>query len=103
MYFYRRQRQLDLSNETNANHRGTRNNGSSEASNVKPTNQDVTATVVSQMPQFQISVPAAYQGSISQPNFYTEVNPSNLSENASASRPLSYFTQTASIDEDYDT
>ncbi|KAG7206785.1 hypothetical protein KM043_000697 [Ampulex compressa] len=44
---------------------------------------------------------------ISQPNFYTEVNPMNLSTNTSGvspnDQPMSNFTHTANLDEDYDT
>ncbi|XP_015596644.1 dr1-associated corepressor [Cephus cinctus] len=56
-------------------------------------------------PEFQISVPTSFQ--ISQPNFYTEVNPINLSSHPSNMStndlPTSNFTHTANIDEDYDT
>lgn len=101
-----RQKQLGLPIEANANHRNTKDNGSTESSCLNLANkQGATATTDSQVPQFQISVPASFQ--ISQPNFYMEVDPSNLSENTTSvsanNRPTSNFAHTANIDEDYDT
>lgn len=50
-------------------------------------------------------MPASFQ--ISQPNFYTEVNPMNLSTNTPGvnanNQPTSNFAHTATLDEDYDT
>lgn len=72
-----------------------RDNGSTAvSSNLNPANQRAVGAH-SQVPEFQISVPASFQ--ISQPNFYTEVNPS------ASNQPTSNFTHTANIDEDYDT
>ncbi|EFN80676.1 Dr1-associated corepressor [Harpegnathos saltator] len=79
------QKQLDL---PNANHKSMKNN------------EEVTAKVSPQVPQFEMSIPASFQ--MSQPNFYMELNPTNLSESTS-SRTTSNSTYTAGIDEDYDT
>ncbi|XP_015189548.1 PREDICTED: DNA polymerase epsilon subunit C isoform X2 [Polistes dominula] len=73
-------------------------------SNINPSSDISTVCATPQAPEFQISVPASYQ--ISQPNFYTEVNPMNSSSNSDSSttnHPTSKFTHTANIDEDYDT
>jgi len=82
----------------NVNHKSTRDNGSSIiSSNLNPANQRAATTVGghSQIPEFHMSVPTAFQ--ISRPNFYTELNPSV------SDQPTSNFARTANIDEDYDT
>jgi len=82
----------------NVNHKSTRDNGSSIIpSNLNPTNQRAATTVGghSQIPEFHMSVPTAFQ--ISRPNFYTELNPSVNDQ------PTSNFARTGNIDEDYDT
>ena len=65
----------------------------------------MTNESTSNVPEFQMSVPTSF--GTSQPNFYTEVNPLNLVTNPSridgANQAISNFTQTATIDEDYDT
>lgn len=92
---YQKQLGLPISIESSANHNSMRDNGSTAvSSNLNPVNQRAVGGH-SQVPEFQISVPASFQ--ISQPNFYTEVNP-----NAS-NQPTSNFAHTANIDEDYDT
>lgn len=96
---------MGLPIETNMNHKNTKEStGSSKTLNVNPVNQGSAVTTgVSQLPEFQISVPEPFH--ISQPNFYTEVNPINLSTtdvNVS-NRSTTNFAHTASIDEDYDT
>lgn len=76
------------------NHKSTKDNGSTAvSSNLNLVNQ--RAVGHSQVPEFQISIPVSFQ--ISQPNFYTEVNPS------ASNQPTSNFAHTANIDEDYDT
>lgn len=56
-------------------------------------------------PNFQISMPSSFQ--VNQPNFYTEVDTTNLHSNANnaniVNQPTSNFNHTADIDEDYDT
>ncbi|XP_015432382.1 PREDICTED: DNA polymerase epsilon subunit C [Dufourea novaeangliae] len=98
--------QMGLTAEVNIEHKNLKDNGGTgmySYSNVG--NQAVTNTSGSQVPEFQISVPASFQ--ISQPNFYTEVNPMNLSTNTSSvsasNQPTSNFAHTANLDEDYDT
>ncbi|XP_018354142.1 PREDICTED: uncharacterized protein LOC108755559 [Trachymyrmex septentrionalis] len=89
---------LPVSSEMNVNHKSTRDNGSSIIpSNLNPTNQRAATTVGghSQIPEFHMSVPTAFQ--ISRPNFYTELNPSVNDQ------PTSNFARTGNIDEDYDT
>ncbi|GAB1863395.1 Nuclear transcription factor Y subunit C-8 [Camponotus japonicus] len=90
---YQKQLGLPISNESNVNHKSTKDNGSTAVSN-NPVNQRAVEGH-SQVPEFQISIPASFQ--ISQPNFYTEVNPS------ASNQPTSNFAHTANIDEDYDT
>lgn len=91
---YQKQLGLPISVELSTN-QSTRDNGSTAvSSNLNPANQRAVG-VHSQVPEFQISVPASFQ--ISQPNFYTEVNPS------ASNQPTSNFAHTANIDEDYDT
>ena len=57
------------------------------------------------VPNFQISMPSSFH--VSQPNFYTEVNPMNLTTNPNGVnaiiQPTSDFNNTENIDEDYDT
>ncbi|XP_029177583.1 uncharacterized protein LOC114945498 isoform X2 [Nylanderia fulva] len=92
---YQKQLGLPISVESSTNHKSTRDNGSTAvSSNLNPANQRAVGAH-SQVPEFQISVPVSFQ--ISQPNFYTEVNPS------ASNQPTSNFTHTANIDEDYDT
>lgn len=62
--------------------------------------EEDTANVGPQVPQFEVSMPVSFQ--ISQPNFYMELNPTNISGSTS-SRATSNSTYTAGIDEDYDT
>ncbi|XP_046752083.1 uncharacterized protein LOC124414936 [Diprion similis] len=54
---------------------------------------------------FQSPLPASFN--VSQPNFYTEVNPLNLSTNSNSVnttyKSTSNYSNTANIDEDYDT
>ncbi|XP_011158632.1 uncharacterized protein LOC105195097 isoform X2 [Solenopsis invicta] len=95
---YQKHLGLPVSIEMNVNHRGTKDNGSNAiASNLNPTNQRAATTVAghSQVPEFHMSIPTAFQ--ISRPNFYTELNPS------ASDQPTSNFARTANIDEDYDT
>ncbi|XP_012285295.1 uncharacterized protein LOC105702364 isoform X2 [Orussus abietinus] len=82
---------------------GTRDSKGSSSSS---TTLHETAKVASlQAPDFQMSVPTSFN--VSQPNFYTEVNPANLATGTSclsaSNKPMSNFTHTANIDEDYDT
>lgn len=86
LYVYRHQKQLDL---PSANHKYMKDN-----------QEEIIVKLDPQVPQFEMSVPASFQ--MSQPNFYMELNPTNLSENSS-SRATSNSTYTAGIDEDYDT
>ncbi|KYN06226.1 Dr1-associated corepressor [Cyphomyrmex costatus] len=89
---------LPVSTEMNVNHKNMRDNGSSVVSNnLNPSNQRAATIVggISQIPEFNMSVPMAFQ--ISRPNFYTELNPS------ASDQPTSNFARTANIDEDYDT
>ncbi|OAD55456.1 Dr1-associated corepressor [Eufriesea mexicana] len=92
--------QMGLTNEVNIEHKNLKDNGGTSA-----VNEMIKNTTVPQVPEFQISVPASFQ--ISQPNFYTEVNPMNLSTNTSGvntnNQPTSNFAHTATLDEDYDT
>ncbi|XP_014468608.1 PREDICTED: dr1-associated corepressor isoform X2 [Dinoponera quadriceps] len=78
------QKQLDV-----PNHKCTRENP-----------QEVIVKLTPQVPQFEMSIPVSFQ--MSQPNFYMELNPTNLSESTS-SRATSNSNYTAGIDEDYDT
>ncbi|XP_071642018.1 uncharacterized protein Nc2alpha [Temnothorax longispinosus] len=91
---YQKHLGLPVSIEMNVNHRGAKDNGSS---NLNPANQRAATTVggYSQVPEFHTSIPTAFQ--ISRPNFYTELNPS------AGDQPTSNFARTANIDEDYDT
>ncbi|XP_072757272.1 uncharacterized protein Nc2alpha isoform X2 [Anoplolepis gracilipes] len=92
---YQKQLGLPISIESSANHKSMKDNGSTAiSSNLNPINQRAVGGHL-QVPEFQISVPASFQ--ISQPNFYTEVNPS------ASNQPTSNFAHTANIDEDYDT
>ncbi|XP_016910639.1 dr1-associated corepressor isoform X2 [Apis cerana] len=95
--------QMGLTNEINIEHKNSKDNEG--IYNSGAVNEIVKNTTISQVPKFQISVPASFQ--ISQPNFYTEVNPMNLSTNTSAvntnNQPTSNFAHTATLDEDYDT
>ncbi|XP_043686604.1 dr1-associated corepressor isoform X2 [Vespula pensylvanica] len=94
-----------VSNDTNAENKNWRNDGRIANSNISVSSEiSKVNQVTPQAPEFQISVPASFQ--INQPNFYTEVNPMNSSSNSDTSttnHPISNFTHTASIDEDYDT
>lgn len=80
-------------------------NDSKETGNSSITGTTETTKSVSPLhaPEFQISVPASFR--ISQPNFYTEVNPINLTTHFSDLNATSQleFTHTDNIDEDYDT
>lgn len=70
-----------------------------------PNASQATHVSTSNVPEFQMSVPTSF--GTSQPNFYTEVAPLNLATNPSrisgANQTISNFTDTANIDEDYDT
>lgn len=106
LYFYRFQKQqMGLTAEVKVEKKYSNDNGGTGMHNSGAVNQIVTNTSVSQVPEFQISVPTSFQ--ISQPNFYTEVNPMNLSTNtstvSSSNQPTSNFAHTANLDEDYDT
>ncbi|XP_032677317.1 dr1-associated corepressor [Odontomachus brunneus] len=72
----------------NANHKNTKDN------------QKIATKVAPQVPQFEMSIPVSFQ--MNQPNFYMELNSTNLSESTST-RATSNSTYTAGIDEDYDT
>ena len=97
--------QMGLTTEVNVEYKNSKDNGGTGVYNSGGVNEMVTNTSVSHVPEFQISVPTSFQ--ISQPNFYTEVNPMNLSTNTSgvnaSNQPTSNFAHTANIDEDYDT
>nr|XP_012136770.1 PREDICTED: DNA polymerase epsilon subunit C isoform X2 [Megachile rotundata] len=97
--------QMGLSTEVNLDHKNSKDNGGAAIHNLSGVNETIKDTSVSQVPEFQISVPASFQ--ISQPNFYTEVNPINLSTNTSVvnanNQITSNFAHTATLDEDYDT
>ncbi|KOC59822.1 Dr1-associated corepressor [Habropoda laboriosa] len=97
--------QMGLTTEVNVEHKNSKDNGGTGMYNSGAVNEMVKNTSVPQVPEFQISVPASFQ--ISQPNFYTEVNPMNLSTNTSSvntnNQPTSNFAHTATLDEDYDT
>ncbi|XP_017876817.1 dr1-associated corepressor [Ceratina calcarata] len=89
-------------NEVNVKEESVKDNGGAGICNSTAVNE---MTTVPQVPKFQISVPPSFQ--ISQPNFYTEVNPMNLSTNTPGvntnNQPTSNFAHTANLDEDYDT
>ncbi|XP_076176220.1 negative cofactor 2 alpha [Ptiloglossa arizonensis] len=97
--------QMGLTTEVNVEHKNSKDNGGTGIYNSGAVNETVKSTSISQVPEFQISVPTSFQ--ISQPNFYTEVNPMNLSTNTSgvntSNQPTSNFAHTANLDEDYDT
>ncbi|XP_076376003.1 negative cofactor 2 alpha isoform X1 [Megalopta genalis] len=97
--------QMGLTAKVKVEKKYSNDNGGTGMHNSGTVNQMVTNTSVSQVPEFQISVPTSFQ--ISQPNFYTEVNPMNLSTNTSNvsanNQPTSNFAHTANLDEDYDT
>ena len=97
--------QMGLTTEVNVEYKNSKDNGGTGVYDSGGVNEMVTNTSVSHVPEFQISVPTSFQ--ISQPNFYTEVNPMNLSTNTSgvnaSNQPTSNFAHTANIDEDYDT
>ncbi|XP_031366123.1 dr1-associated corepressor isoform X2 [Apis laboriosa] len=97
--------QMGLTTEINIEHKNSKDNEGIGIYNSGAVNEMVKNTTISQVPKFQISVPASFQ--ISQPNFYTEVNPMNLSTNTSTvntnNQPTSNFAHTATLDEDYDT
>ncbi|XP_031835285.2 negative cofactor 2 alpha isoform X1 [Nomia melanderi] len=97
--------QMGLTAEVNVEQKYSNDNGGTGIYNSGAINQMITNTSVSQVPEFQVSMPTSYQ--ISQPNFYTEVNPMNLSTNTSgvsaSNQPTSNFAHTANLDEDYDT
>lgn len=93
-----------ITTDTNIEHKNWKSDARITNSNVGITNEVPKVGTVPQVPEFQISVPASFQ--INQPNFYTEVNPMNLSSNPDTSttnHPTSNFMHTANIDEDYDT
>lgn len=96
---------MGLTTEINIEHKNSKDNGGIGIYNSGAVNEMVKNTTIPQVPKFQISVPASFQ--ISQPNFYTEVNPMNLSTNTStvntSNQPTSNFAHTATLDEDYDT
>ncbi|XP_076236907.1 negative cofactor 2 alpha isoform X2 [Calliopsis andreniformis] len=97
--------QMGLATEINLEHKNSKDNGGTGIYNSSGMNETVKNTPVSQVPEFQISVPTSFQ--ISQPNFYTEVNPVNLNTNTPTvntnNQPTSNFAHTANLDEDYDT
>ncbi|XP_076760709.1 negative cofactor 2 alpha [Xylocopa sonorina] len=97
--------QLGLTTEVNVDNKNLKDDGGTGIYNPGAVNEMVKSTTVPHVPKFQISVPASFQ--ISQPNFYTEVNPMNSSTNTSSvhtnNQPTSNFTHTANLDEDYDT
>lgn len=96
--------QMGLNTEVNLDHKNSKDNGGAAIHNLSGVNETIKDTSVSQVPEFQISVPASFQ--ISQPNFYTEVNPINLSTNTPVNannQITSNFAHTATLDEDYDT
>lgn len=88
---------MGLTTEVTLETKNSKDNAGTEICNSTTVNEMVKNTVA-QVPEFQISVPASFQ--ISQPNFYTEVNPMNLSTNTN-NQPTSNFAH--SLDEDYDT
>lgn len=93
-----------ISGDISLEHKNWKNDGRITNSNVSITNEVSKVGTMPQVPEFQISVPASFQ--INQPNFYTEVNPMNLSSNPDTSttnHSTSNFMHTANIDEDYDT
>ncbi|XP_078043915.1 negative cofactor 2 alpha [Augochlora pura] len=97
--------QMGLTAKVKVEKKYSNDNGGTGMHNSGTVNQMITNSSVSQVPEFQISVPTSFQ--ISQPNFYTEVNPMNLSTNTSSvstnNQPTSNFAHTANLDEDYDT
>ncbi|CAK9804240.1 Dr1-associated corepressor [Anthophora quadrimaculata] len=97
--------QMGLTTEVNVEHKSSKDNGGTGMYSSGAVNETVKNATAPQVPEFQISVPASFQ--ISQPNFYTEVNPMNLSTNTSSvntnNQPTSNFAHTATLDEDYDT
>lgn len=98
------QKQMGVTAEINIEHKSLKDNGRTVTYNMSNIGNDITKTVSTpQVPEFQISVPTSFH--ISQPNFYTEVNPTTLSTNASNTndQPTSNFAHTANLDEDYDT
>lgn len=88
---------MGLTAEVNLETKSSKDSGGTEIYNSATVNEMVKNTAP-QVPEFQISVPASFQ--ISQPNFYTEVNPMNLSTNTN-NQSTSNFAH--SLDEDYDT
>lgn len=98
------QKQINVS-ETTMAPRNTKNNSGVGICNIGAIKEEPQNVALSQVPQFQISVPTSFD--ISQPNFYTEVNPASLSTNSpginASNIPTSNFTHTANLDEDYDT
>ena len=97
--------QMGFSTEVNLESKNSKDNGGTGIHNSGGVNETIKDASVQQVPEFQISVPASFQ--ISQPNFYTEVNPMNLSTNTPGvnanNQPTSNFAHTATLDEDYDT
>lgn len=95
--------QTGLTAEINIEHKHSKDNVGTGICNLGE--KELRNASVQQVPEFQISVPTPFQ--ISQPNFYTEVNPMNLSTNTpgvnSSNQPTSNFAHTANLDEDYDT
>ncbi|XP_034948451.1 transcription regulator complex subunit bur6 [Chelonus insularis] len=63
--------------------------------------QEIASPSYGQVPNFQISMPSSFN--IGKPNFYTEVNPINLSCNQIEKQATSSFSNSTNIDEDYDT
>lgn len=96
---------MGLATEINTEHKNLKDNGGTGIYNSASISEAVKNTSISQVPEFQISVPTSFQ--INQPNFYTEVNPVNSSTNTPAvntsNQPTSNFAHTANLDEDYDT
>ncbi|XP_066587323.1 uncharacterized protein NC2alpha [Prorops nasuta] len=65
---------------------------------------DIKIEPIKQVAEFQITVPPTFN--ISQPNFYTEVNPMTMSSNSNintANQVTCNYAQSTNIDEDYDT
>ncbi|XP_058797703.1 dr1-associated corepressor [Phymastichus coffea] len=91
------------SSSQNSSRRNSVDKGDKNNKLVKPV--DSNETVFSNnVPKFKTTVPTSFNAS--QPNFYTELNsnPSdNDSKNSSVNQPVSNFSCTANIDEDYDT
>lgn len=92
----------DSSASTQNNRRNSVDKGDKSSKPVKPVENNETV-FSNNVPKFKTSVPTF---NASQPNFYTELNsnPSDVaSRSNSVNQPVSNFSCTANIDEDYDT